>query len=187
MRLSHSRRRPNPHPRCIIVHADHIYRALELAEDALPVETGGILVGYRTADAIVVADALEVPDSNSSPTSYRRDQELAQVVLDERLRHEPRSSYFGFVGDWHSHTRNARASIRDLKTLRTNTASDGDSLALIVIAHVAPGWQSYGYVTRRPVATRRPRPLRSVRVLEVPIVDQGESQPYVAESASDTS
>ena len=176
MKLSCLHRRAISHPLYIIANTGCIRRILLLAEMSLPNETGGILVGYRTEVAIEVADALEVPDLDSTPTSYRRDQEVAQRVLNERLRIEPPSSHLGFVGDWHSHTGDAGASRRDLTTLRSNASLDGDCLALLVLALIAPGWRNCGYVTGRPGSGWPFGSSRSPIVFKVPIVEREEAE-----------
>ena len=163
-------------PQLLITHASCTSKIIGYAEKALPDETGGVLVGYRTTAAILVVDALEVPDPMSTPTSYRRDQRLAQRLLDDRLSIEPQSSPLGFVGDWHSHTRNVEASPRDLTTVRANAMSDGDWLALLVIAHTAPGWAKCAYVSGGRETWWKLVSLRSPMVLKVPIAVRSESE-----------
>ena len=176
MRLRHRRHPPGAQPLCIVMNAILLRRTIELAEQSLPVETGGILIGYRTHTSIVVADALEVPDLQSTSMSYRRDQGLAQRLLEDRLSDEPASSYLGFVGDWHSHTGDAGASTVDLTTLRENAFSDGDSLALIVVMQLPTGWKETGYVTSRLELRRPPRSRRQPRVFNAPIVTPGRRE-----------
>lgn len=182
MRFRHLRSRPGAQLLSIVTHDILLRRTFELAEQSLPVETGGILVGYRTHNSIVVSDALEVADAHSTSIAYRRDQELAQRSLDDRLRDEPASSYLGFVGDWHSHTGDADASTVDLTTLRENTLSDGDSLALIVVMRLPERWKETGYVTSRPSSRSLRRSRRLPQVFTAPIVTQGDASGLVTET-----
>ena len=50
-----------------------------------PREAGGILLGWATADGFELTDALVVPDTAASGTSYTRDSGAAQVALDDVL------------------------------------------------------------------------------------------------------
>ena len=182
MRFRHLRRGSRAQLLSIVTHDILLCRIFELAEQSLPVETGGILVGYRTHKSIVVADALEVADAHSTSITYRRDQELAQRLLDDRLGREPSTSPLGFVGDWHSHTGDADASTVDLTTLRENTLSDGDSLALIVVMRLPEGWKETGYVTSRPSSRSLRRSRRPPPVFTAPIVTQDDTGGLVTET-----
>lgn len=114
----------------------------------LPDETGGILLGYRTAGEIVVVDTLEVPDSKAHRFGYIRRRAPAQRLLDTYLAAEPPSSDVGWVGDFHSHPADQSASRTDLRTLRRNARADGSPLALLVIAHAGgTRWTAYGYTS----------------------------------------
>lgn len=156
-------------PRCITVHQEALRRIVVNAERAFPRETGGILLGYRTTSALVAIEAIEVRDPNATATRYKRDRRSAQQLLDSRLRDEPKSSVLGYIGDWHSHPADVAASAVDLSTLRENTLRDRDSLALIVVRHVASEWVEAGYVTSRPLPRWVPQP-SAPKVFEVPLV-----------------
>lgn len=125
-------------------------RAIErICEGALPDETGGILIGYRTSEEVVVTHAFEIPDSDAGPDSYVRRAEPAQRRLDEFLASQPTSSLLGWVGDFHSHPADCRASPRDLGSLRENSQIDRSSLALLICARDRSCWRPYGYVANR--------------------------------------
>lgn len=76
----------------------------ELRRQALPNETGGILLGYHdfTQNLLVIVDAVPAPaDSKGTPTSFDRGVVgLREVVEDARNR---TAGIVGYVGEWHSH------------------------------------------------------------------------------------
>lgn len=168
MKLARLSRRFRTSPMRLGAHPGALLQIRMCAEAALPMETGGILIGYRTVRAIVVTEIAEVPDPNATARTYNRDQRVAQQLLDERLACEPQSSALGYVGEWHSHLCDLTASPTDGSTLRRNALADGDSIALIVTRRTTQGWDESGYVSSRPWL--RWRPIVSVRLLRVPIV-----------------
>lgn len=123
-------------------------RLHQLCDARLPDETGGILLGYRTAGEIVILDTLEVPDSKAHRFGYTRRRTPAQRLLDTYLAAQPPSSDVGWVGDFHSHPADQPASRTDLRTLRRNARADGSPLALLVIARARGShWTAYGYTS----------------------------------------
>jgi len=105
---------------------------------ALPRETGGILVGFRTEDQVVVTRAAVVPDVGSSGREYRL---LKARASDELTRLQVGTAHvLGYVGDWHTHPADVPPSCTDLATLELIAAAAGDIVALIVLPfdRVAP-------------------------------------------------
>lgn len=102
----------SPHPRCGVC-ATGAPRRVKIAEDLkctmlglarrhAPNETGGILVGRRTDDAVTV---LAVSDAGtnavSEPTRFERDGAHSQAFLEQTVAElGPGVDY---VGEWHSH------------------------------------------------------------------------------------
>ncbi|UKA58240.1 Mov34/MPN/PAD-1 family protein [Arthrobacter sp. FW306-2-2C-D06B] len=121
-------------PRQPIVHLSHqsAARILGLAELALPFESGGILVGYRESDDIVVSEVLLVPPESVGSSHYRRDGRVADTLLQEYL--QTGSEIEGYVGEWHSHPAPIGPSRLDLRTLKELAAVAEGSVALIVCA-----------------------------------------------------
>lgn len=98
---------------------------------ALPRETGGILVGFRSEDQVVVTRAVVVPDASSSRRSYRLRKrravdELAKLQADAH-------PIAGFVGDWHTHPADEPPSRTDITSLKQVAESARDLVALIVL------------------------------------------------------
>ena len=102
------------------------------ANSAHPLETGGLLIGYRRNELIVVVDVVEVRDVASTSHGYTRREQAAQVVLDTaRTRW---GGTFGYVGDWHSHTALVAPSSRDIRSLRRVARQYRLPVGLIVVA-----------------------------------------------------
>jgi proteasome lid subunit RPN8/RPN11 len=100
--------------------------------EAAPVETGGILLGWREGMRIVVDTFLEVPDCSSSSHSYERRHHLASRELEARLA-DGEETFVGYVGEWHSHPSRSPASARDLSSLRAIAGQLQQPVALIVL------------------------------------------------------
>lgn len=126
----------------------------EIAGAALPFETGGILLGYRTPSEIVVVDALEVPDSKAHRFGYTRRRRPAQEMLDVYRAGQPSSSDVGWVGDFHSHPADQPASKTDMRTLMRSARADGRALCMLILARTSHSWVTYGYAAVNGTATR---------------------------------
>lgn len=91
-----------------------------------PIETGGILIGYWTANREhVVVTHVVGPGASAihRPRSFEPDPDFHQAET-ARLYTESGRRY-GYLGDWHSHPRGGcRPSTRDKRTLRRIARSD---------------------------------------------------------------
>lgn len=77
-----------------------------LRQQALPNETGGILLGYHdfNINALVIVAGLPAPpDSEGSPGSFERGIEGLKAKVEEVSRRT--AGIVGYVGEWHSHPR----------------------------------------------------------------------------------
>ena len=82
-----------------------------LRQNALPNETGGILLGYHDLSInslIIVAGLPAPPDSEGSPGSFERGIEGLKATVEEASRRT--AGIVGYVGEWHSHPRGHSAS-----------------------------------------------------------------------------
>ncbi|WBM79130.1 Mov34/MPN/PAD-1 family protein [Cryobacterium breve] len=82
------------------VAADAIASA---AKSAVPLETGGILVGHHEDDMLVITHAITVPATSASGSRYTRDDLSANAALSDYLLDREPSDPAGYVGEWHSH------------------------------------------------------------------------------------
>lgn len=83
-----------------------------LRENALPNETGGILVGYHdmTRKFVFIVDILPAPaDSIGSPTSFLRGTEGIIETLQEIAKRT--ANNVSYIGEWHSHPDGISASM----------------------------------------------------------------------------
>lgn len=129
------------------------------ATAALPLETGGILLGWRSPAGIVVIAMAEVPDPDAGPTNYRLRVDAANEVLAGHLATLPLDSPVGYVGSWHSHPGRARLSPVDLRTLHQDHESQGGPVAMLVL-HRPPAWRQDWWSSDGPL-----RPARSVQMV----------------------
>jgi hypothetical protein len=101
------------------------------AEAALPRETGGLLLGWWEPDIVIVKHAIEVPDPEATPTSWRRTEATAQHALDQALQHLAHA-WLGYVGEWHSHPSPCPPSATDLAAIAGASRQFTEPLALLV-------------------------------------------------------
>ena len=94
-----------------------VTKLLQMRENNLPNETGGILVGYHDFNIgeVFIVDVLPAPpDSQSSQTGFQRGIE----GLEDRLLQidELTAGHVGYIGEWHSHPVNSRSlpSVKDI-------------------------------------------------------------------------
>lgn len=116
----------------VLVARDALDEAVRVGQAALPKETGGILLGFRTADKVVVTRVVVVNDPRSTRTRYLRRRRRAQQQLTEALADAP--AVVGYVGEWHTHPENQSPSGMDLRAVgETARLADG-AIALLVVA-----------------------------------------------------
>lgn len=132
--------RHNP-PRKLVVSRDQAEALKAFATAALPNETGGILLGWRTAESIHVFKVLEVPDHGASRTSYLRGHSSAEAALRTELVRLTDSPAVGYVGEWHSHPVTLPASPQDGRELKEIARLAGGAIAMLVVVRAAgAGW-----------------------------------------------
>jgi integrative and conjugative element protein (TIGR02256 family) len=98
----------------------------------LPVETGGVLLGYREDADIIVTHALVVDGERASASRYVRDDvkanELLRAFLEDRADDDP----IGYIGEWHSHPAPCGPSPTDVHAIRATAKSSEATIALLV-------------------------------------------------------
>lgn len=89
-----------------------------LANDHLPNETGGVLLGYATTDTAVVQKIVGPgPHATHSPTAFSPDHAYHEHRIGEEYRKS--NGVTTYLGDWHSHPAGSlRLSARDESTLK---------------------------------------------------------------------
>ena len=132
----------------IDVRADaHETIASETAK-RLPLETGGILLGYREKDNVVITHALVVGAGGATKNRYVRDDVRANEQLAEFLSHRAEDDPIGYVGEWHSHPAPSGPSTMDRNAMRGAAVAADGSVALLVFTPCDTG-AYFGLIARR--------------------------------------
>lgn len=144
--------------------------ALDTGQQALPREIGGILLGFRIPEAVVVTRVLVVPDPRSSHSTYLRHRGRAQTLMEAAFADAPR--VVGYVGEWHTHPNDVPPSRTDRRALEATARLATGPVALLVPAYPAIGpARLYGFVARArsrsvPVIRQVELKLANVRPVE---------------------
>lgn len=103
------------------------------ARKAHPNETGGILLGVRTAGRPWIVQAIEILTGDRGRHHYRLPAGTTTgAVRDARLS-DPR---LGYLGEWHSHPADAGPSPTDRATMRRlSLRNPRTGLVLIIVRH----------------------------------------------------
>jgi integrative and conjugative element protein (TIGR02256 family) len=104
---------------------------------ALPAETGGILLGFRAPDLIVITRILVVPDPTRGRRHYLRRHYQAQERMSTERLHLP--AVIGYVGEWHTHPADQPPSDTDQDTLSALAHVATGPVCLIVLAYPPNG------------------------------------------------
>ena len=127
----------------------------------MPLETGGILLGYREGADVMVTHALVVEGSGASGNRYVRDDVEANRTLSDFLNDRDSDDVTGYVGEWHSHPAPSGPSSIDHAAMREIARTSDAPVALVV--HVPNPASFVGRIARRQRFGR-------VQVADVPIV-----------------
>lgn len=132
----------------IDVRADaHETIATEAAK-RLPLETGGILLGYREMDNVVITHALVVDGGGATKDRYVRDDVRANNRLAEFLSDRAEDDPIGYVGEWHSHPAPSGPSTIDRNALRAAAKAADGPVALVIFTPGDTG-AYFGLIARR--------------------------------------
>jgi integrative and conjugative element protein (TIGR02256 family) len=114
-------------------------RLHSLRSTSLPSETGGILLGYfdMKLHHLFLVDAMSAPsDSEADCSGFTRGKEGIQEHLKECARRT--ANIVGYVGEWHSHPRNASAcpsslDVQLIAHLASEMAQDGYPALMLIV------------------------------------------------------
>jgi integrative and conjugative element protein (TIGR02256 family) len=98
----------------------------------LPLESGGILLGYHEDQRIIITDALIVTTADATTNRYTRHDVQANEQLREYLAARDLDDPIGYIGEWHSHPAPSGPSSIDLKAIRATARATAGSIALMV-------------------------------------------------------
>lgn len=122
-------------PRIVRIGRATLADATATASAALPKETGGILLGWRELDAVVVTRLVEVVDPDAGSATYTRNRAAAETALQRALATVPSRDLVGYVGEWHVHPAVQGPSWQDRRELRAVARASPHAVALIVLSH----------------------------------------------------
>lgn len=125
------------HQGSILITRQALDTAITDGTEALPRETGGILLGFRTPNLIVVTRPVTVADPRSSQHGYLRRHRQAQARMAIGRGDAP--PVVGYVGEWHTHPADVGPSRTDLRALAGIARLVQGPVALIVLADPAKG------------------------------------------------
>jgi integrative and conjugative element protein (TIGR02256 family) len=114
----------------------------------LPLETGGILLGYREVENVVITHALVVDGGGATKHRYVRDDVRANKRLAEFLSDRAEDDPVGYVGEWHSHPALSGPSTIDRNAMRAAAKAAGRPVALLVFTPGDTG-AYFGLIARR--------------------------------------
>jgi len=106
-----------------------------------PMETGGVLLGWRAQNAVRIVRALTVPSPDRGPARYLRSKAAAETAIEAALADE-NDPLVGYVGEWHSHPRISASSVQDRREMQSLSALAEFPLALIVAAITKRGMRT---------------------------------------------
>jgi integrative and conjugative element protein (TIGR02256 family) len=137
------------------------------ARSALPFETGGLLIGWRDGEHVVVRGWLQLGTPNPRTNRFEIDAKRANKALRYHLR-KTSDQLEGYVGAWHTHPALAPASGRDLETFTTSAEAANAPLAFVVLA-------TDGFASTAHIAWAGRRGDRVIVTTQEPITIEGTS------------
>ena len=105
---------PENLPASINLSETALSTAYSKAADAMPVETGGVLIGCEVAGRITISNAIEIPDRDARCDRYGVPAGAATTAVELTRASDPR---VGYVGEWHSHPSPSPPSVTDQATM----------------------------------------------------------------------
>lgn len=136
------------------IELDALATMTDAADRAIPKETGGILLGFRSDQGLHITGAIEVTDLRATKHAYRRAHRRASKLLAAALADQPSDSPVGYVGEWHTHPAPAGPSDIDMHAIAATALAATDQIALVVLARCDDEWQPI-------VAVAEPQPPQS--------------------------
>ncbi len=119
---------------------EHLYtRIRSLADQFMPMETGGLLMGYRDSNGDTVITDFTGPGPNAihAECSYIPDYEHDTAQAD--LLYHASGRLHVYLGDWHTHPKDvdtlSRRDIRALKTIADTPCARVAEPLMIILVH----------------------------------------------------
>lgn len=111
-RIGRVRREDLPFTVDLSERADRALR--DASQEALPNETGGVLLGCIIDERPVISHVVEMRDPQATPSSYTIPEGQVEETVSTAQAHDHR---LGYLGEWHSHPSHADPSALDVATM----------------------------------------------------------------------
>lgn len=125
----------------ILLSEDVAAKLIAWSDAAAPFETGGILLGILGDGRPWVVSAVQVASAAPRRYAYELPAGVTRPLVLQAQETDPR---VGYLGDWHSHPADSKASPTDLETykraLRFARLRSEQAPLLVVIRLGADGW-----------------------------------------------
>ena len=126
------RLRPEDVPATVDLSETALQGAIEAADAARPLETGGILVGTEIDRRTTVSGVVEVVDPDAKPNRYHVAEGLVAEALALAKEADPR---VGYLGEWHSHPDGSGPSTLDVATMLSIAAGSDCANPVLLLVH----------------------------------------------------
>lgn len=138
----------NRHPLGIELQRGAQETIASAAAKSLPLETGGVLLGYLDNNSVIVTHALIVDGEGATSNRYVRNDIRANQLLAEFLDQRSTDDPTGYIGEWHTHPTPSTPSSMDIAAIREIAKVGAGPVALLV--HAGNGTDPFiGLVARR--------------------------------------
>jgi integrative and conjugative element protein (TIGR02256 family) len=138
----------------IWIHQRVLGRMTAEADTLFPLETGGVLVGYRVGSAQVIVDMIGAgPAATHKSYSFHADHEWECDRLD--LIYKQSAGIYVYLGEWHTHPsgtpRMSRTDRATLARIAQTTRANAPNPLMMIGAGRAGKWEwlAHVYCTKR--------------------------------------
>jgi proteasome lid subunit RPN8/RPN11 len=118
-------------PEQILIVEDEAADLRKFARDALPNETGGILLGFMSDGEPLVTRCVHLPPASPSPRSFTIENGATADAVKAAQTAEPT---IGYLGEWHSHPSDQPASAKDRETMARITGTGEPACPILIVA-----------------------------------------------------
>jgi integrative and conjugative element protein (TIGR02256 family) len=143
------------------------------ADRQFPLETGGILLGWRDVDVIVEDIIGPGPNAAHRRTAFEPDSRWQDEQLADRYEASGRT--LEYLGDWHTHPVGVpEPSSRDRQTLSVIASFAPARCKQPIMTILGDGAAGVWTHASHALVARRPRLRRTTRSLETRLIGEGE-------------
>lgn len=100
--------------------------------DALPIETGGILLGCHVDGRPVISEIIEIADDDATEDRYRVPEGAVRTAVTAARQNDSR---LGYLGEWHTHPSGEGPSPLDVAAMLAVEADEDTTEPILVLVH----------------------------------------------------